>query len=93
MSQSPYAPPTAEVRDAEEPPRVRPESMRRAVVCLRVSAVLAAVVGMLQLTGTIPAANPVMAVGIAAISAALLALLAVKVGTGRNWARWVFVVI
>jgi hypothetical protein len=48
---------------------------------------------MLQLTGIVPAANALMAVGVAAISAALLALLAVKVGTGRNWARWVFVAI
>jgi hypothetical protein len=48
---------------------------------------------MLQLTGIIPTEDAAMATIVAAISAGLLALVAVKVGLGRNWARWVFVVV
>lgn len=93
MPNSPYAPPTSEVRDVEEMSRTRPEPVRHAVTCLWTSAVLGVAAGLLQVMGIIPATNPIMAAVIAVISAGLMALVAVKVGAGRNWARWLFATI
>ena len=94
MSQSPYAPPTADVRDAVEVPRARPDSMYRSVVCIWISAALTTVAAILQVVGLMPAeGGPVVSALIAVVSVCVLALIAVKVGQGRNWARWFFTAI
>jgi len=93
MFQSPYSPPTAEVQDAVEVPRTRPKSIQRAVACIWVSAALATIVGVLQFAGLIPTPNAAVSAATAAVSVGISALVAVKVGQGRNWARWSFVVL
>jgi hypothetical protein len=69
----------------------KPPSVRHSVACLWVSAGLAAVLGLLQLSGILPTPDLKAAVATGLITVALLALVCVKVGAGRNWARWFFV--
>jgi len=88
MSETPYAPPGAKVADPEAPRPVRPISVYRAVVCLWVSAAVA-IVSLILHAKIVTTADVV----IACISAALLALVAAKVGAGRRWARWLFVAV
>lgn len=93
MSQTPYAPPTARVSD---PPEVRgpiPASVRRAAQFLWVSVVLSAALGGLYFVGAVPSANFLVDAVTAVVTAAVIALIAAKVSAGRNWARWLFVVI
>ena len=93
MTRTPYAPPAARVSD---PPQVRgptPPSVRRAAQFLWASFVLAAALGVLHLAGAVPSANSTVDAITAMVSAALIALIAAKVGAGRNWARWLYVAI
>ena len=93
MPRSPYAAPTARISD---PPQVRgptPTSARRAAQFLWVSFVLSVALGALYLVGAVPSANLTVDVATTFVTAALIALIAAKVGAGRNWARWLFVLI
>jgi hypothetical protein len=47
----------------------------------------------LYLVGAVSSANLTVDVVTTFVTAALIALIAAKVGAGRNWARWLFVVI
>jgi hypothetical protein len=69
----------------------KPPSVRHSIACLWLSAALAAVLGLLQLAGILPTPDLKAAVATGLITVALLALVSVKVGAGRNWARWFFV--
>ena len=69
----------------------KPSSVRQSVDCLWLSAGIAAVLALLQLAGVLPTPDLKAAVATGLITIALLALVCVKVGAGRNWARWFFV--
>jgi hypothetical protein len=93
MAQTPYAPPRARVSDSPEARGPKPASVRRAVQLLWISAVLSAALAGLYLVGAVPSVNYVVDAVTAAITSAVTALIAWKIGSGRNWARWLFVVI
>ena len=73
----------------------RPASIQRAAICLWISAGLALLVTLAQVTGFVQTAGA--SVGLTAVTglgtAGLLALMAAKISVGRSWARWLFVVI
>jgi len=69
-----------------------PISVRRAVICLWISVVLAAALTAWQLVGFVATADAVAAAVTGVLTAAVLALVAVKVGAGRGWARWLFLI-
>lgn len=70
-----------------------PWSARRAAQLLWTSFVLSVAVGVLFLVGTLPTANLTVDVATTFLTAGLIALIAAKAGSGRNWARWLFVAI
>ena len=88
MTQTPYSPPNARVSDPNESRPPKPTSIRRAVICLWTSAAVA--LAALVLHANIVTNGDVVAGG---LSAALLALTAAKLGAGRNWARWLLLVV
>ena len=71
-----------------------PTSIRRTAFCLWVSAFLALLATLLQVTGIVSSvASPGITLAIGLLTAGLLALVAAKVNTGRGWARWLFLVL
>ena len=93
MARSPYAPPTARISDPQEVRGPIPTSARRAAQFLWASFALSLVLGALYLLGAVPSPNLTLDVATTFGTAALIALIATKVGAGRKWARWLFVVI
>lgn len=73
----------------------RPVSVQRAAICLWISAALALLMTLAQVVGLIATvgASVGMTAAIGGVTAALLAWVAAKIGSGRNWARWVFAII
>jgi hypothetical protein len=70
-----------------------PTSVRRAAQLLWASFILSAALGGLYLVGAVASVNLLADVASAFVACVLIALIATKVGAGRNWARWLFVVI
>jgi hypothetical protein len=73
----------------------RPQSILAAVMCLRLSAAVAAVLTLLPLLGMLPLAGAsAIATAITGfVTVGLLALVAAKINAGHGWARWLFAVI
>jgi hypothetical protein len=73
----------------------KPKSIQSAVLSLRISAGLAFALTLLQLAGAFPlaGANLSAAAITGVVTVGLLILVAEKIGAGRNWARWLFVVV
>ena len=93
MAQTPYAPPAARVSDPPEARGPVPASLRRAARFLWASFVLSVALAGLYLVDAVPSGNSTVDSVTTIVTAALIALIAVKVGAGRNWARWLFLVI
>lgn len=93
MSQTPYAPPNAQLSDPPELKRPKPTSLRRAITCLWISVALTVVLAGAHLIGALGAPDIVPATVTAAIAAGLLTIVAVNVSGGRGWARWLYVVV
>jgi hypothetical protein len=91
MSQSPYAPPRAQLSDPPELKRPKPASLRRAIACLWVSVGLTVVLADAHLVGILATPDVIQASITAAIAASLLVLVAVNLSGGRGWARWLYV--
>jgi len=70
-----------------------PASVQRAVICLWISAGLALILTLVQVTGLIETADVGLTAVIGLVTTGLLALIAAKISTGRGWARWLFAVI
>jgi len=70
-----------------------PTSLRRAGQLLWVCVALSVVLAVLYLAGAVKSPSVAAEVITMIVTAAILALLAVKIGAGRNWARWVFAVM
>ena len=47
----------------------------------------------LQVVGVVPTESPLMTAMIGLVTVGLLALVAIKLGAGRGWARWLFLVL
>ena len=87
-----YKPPNAKVGDPPEVSLPRPASVRLAVTCLWLSAAIAVALELWSMfKGPYITLNP-MDLAIAAVTAALFAFVATRLGAGRGWARWLFVV-
>jgi hypothetical protein len=73
----------------------RPQSIRAAVMCLRLSAAVAAVLTLLPLLGVLPltGATAIATAITGFVTVGLLALVAAKINAGRGWARWLSAVI
>src|SRR5262245_3360488 len=72
---------------------VKPRAVRNAAILLGISAVLIAGIAVAIRLGVIaesPGGDPTIP---SFIASALLGLIAWKIDTGRNWARWLFAVI
>lgn len=95
FKRSPYAPPRAEVRDLERGglPLQKPKQIALAVTLLWLSLVLGAVASLLDLR-YVQSTAPGLAKWIIPLTVlGMLALLAVLISSGHNWARIVFLVI
>ena len=71
----------------------RPASVRAAVFCLWLSAGLALILTLAQVTGLVATAEAGSTAAIGMVTTGLLALIAAKLGAGRGWARWLFAAI
>ena len=71
----------------------KPLSVRCAVTCMWISVVLAVIIAVLQFVGILPSANRVVVAATGIVTPAVLSLVAAKVSTGRNWARWLFIAL
>jgi len=71
----------------------KPTSVQRTAICLWISAGLALTLTVVQAIGLIETTHVGLAVVTGLITAGLLALVAVKIGAGRGWARWLFAVL
>lgn len=71
----------------------KPKPIQQAVICLWVSAGLVALLTVVSWTGALGIPSGVEPMVTNLISFLLLALVAMKVSAGRNWARWLFAVI
>lgn len=72
---------------------LKPPSMQRAVACFWISACLVLLLCAASLAGVggVPGGASALATNL--VTFALLAWVATKLGSGRNWARWVFAVL
>ena len=101
MTGTPYAAPAARVADPVEKITERPPSIRLAVLFLWISMGLA--IGMQALrfpaylqmvrSGAMTPADLAGQIGGTAFSCAIVILVALKVGAGRNWARWLYLAL
>ena len=73
----------------------RPQTIRRAALCLWFSAALALLVTIAQVLGLVPlvGASRGTTATIGVLTAGLLVLIAVTVSARRGWGRWVFAVV
>jgi hypothetical protein len=73
----------------------KPKSVQSAVLSLLISAALAFALTLLQLVRVFPpaGATPSAATITGLVTVGLLVLVAAKINAGRNWARWLFVVV
>jgi hypothetical protein len=72
----------------------RPPAVRRASICLWISAGLALLVTAAEVTGLAQVPGGTVVNGLTGVlTAAVFALLAAKINSGRNWARWTYVFI
>ena len=93
MSKTPYSPPAARVDDPQEPPHSRPTSVDYAVACLWISVALTVALTASALAGLITTGQVLQDAVTNTLGAALTALIASKLNAGRNWARWLLVVL
>lgn len=101
MTGTPYAPPVARVGDPAERITEKPQSIRLAVLFLWISMGLAVAMQALRLpgylqmmrSGAMMPADLAAQIGGTAISCALVVLVAVKIGAGRGWARWIYLAL
>lgn len=70
----------------------KPLSIQRAVICLWLSAGLVVLLTVASWVGLQQIPGGVVPTLTNLVTVALLALVALKVGAGRNWARWLFAV-
>ena len=92
-TQTPYSPPAARVADPAEPEYPKPPSIGRAAKCLWISAALVILVTILAVAGISAPVDAVAAFATNLITTGLLVLIAVKLNAGRNWARWLFLIL
>lgn len=71
----------------------KPQSIRRAVTCLWISAGLVALLTVVSWTGALGIPAGVGHTLTNLLTFLLLALVAIKINAGRNWARWLFAVV
>jgi hypothetical protein len=94
QAQTPYSPPLAPVSDPPEPEVPKPPAIWRATRCLLISAtivVLAAAFAVAGVSGSRAGVLLLIAVNLASVG--FLALIVWKLNAGRNWARWLFLVL
>lgn len=71
----------------------KPQSIQRAVTCLWISAGLVALLTVVSWTGALGIPSGVGPTLTNLLTFLLLALVAIKVSAGRNWARWLFAIV
>ena len=71
----------------------KPQSIQRAVACLWVSASLVALLTVASWSGVLEIPSGVGPTLTNLLTFLLIALTAIKVSAGRNWARWLFAVV
>ena len=75
------------------PNRTKPISLKRAVACVWVSVGLVAILTVISWLGLLDIPSGVGVTITNTITAGLLVFVSVKLGSGRNWARWLFTVV
>jgi hypothetical protein len=93
QAQTPYSPPLAPVRDPIEPEVPKPPAIRRAVVCLYVSAAIVVLTAVYRLAGGEAGGETGRAIASVLIATSVLVLVALLLNARRGWVRWLFVVV
>jgi hypothetical protein len=94
MSRNPYSPPQALVGDTDqEPVRVKPVAIRRAIVILWTSFALNLFITALDWRYQISQVPPLVLIVSQIFGLCIAVWLFWKIGVGRNWARIVYLVL